>query len=299
MATICFPGLDLDKWYESALYVYYLNLNKSNEAIEFLKQNPQYIRWEILSANPFAIDLLLENFTKIDWIPFCKNPAAIDILIQDEDTIVWNAFSSNPHPKAIELLKKNKGIIDYYELATNHGETEIIIEQLETALFINVTKDHPHYNIKQRVRKNYIQRVCMNESSELVNYIYTHCYEYIDWKVLSRNPGAVDILLKNMDKIDYISLSANSHPTIIKLMMEVYPHYIDWKDFIKHVSDYAFIVRSNPELKEWIFVNPIIFDYKAISKYKMDIIKEELMMKTLHPSRIAKLIEMGVDIDDL
>ena len=31
----------------------------------------------------------------------------------------------------------------------------------------------------------------------------------------------------------------------------------------------------------------------------MDIIKEELMMKSLHPNRIKKQLEMGYSIDDL
>ena len=301
MATICFPGLlnNLDKWVGSCLYTRYLNLNKCKEAIQFLKENPEYIDWEILSTNPAAIDLLLENYTKIEWVHFCKNPAAIDILLQDEDAIVWNAFSENPHPKAIDLLTKNKGMIDYYELATNPSASELIIEQLETAFFVIVTKTNPHYKIENKIKINYIRRLCMNETTELINYIYSHYYEYIDWKVLSRNCGAVDILLENMDKIDYISLSANSHPKIIKLMMEVYPHYIDWKIFIRHVPDYAFIVKSNPELNDLIWTNPIIFDYKAISKYKMDIIKEELMMKSLHPKRIQRWLEQGLDIDDL
>jgi SOS response regulatory protein OraA/RecX len=52
-------------------------------------------------------------------------------------------------------------------------------------------------------------------------------------------------------------------------------------------------------LKEWIWSNPIIFDYKTISKYKMDKIKEELMQKALHPKRIQRWLEQGVEIDDL
>jgi hypothetical protein len=301
MATICFPGLlnNLDKWFESCLYTRYLNLNKCKEAIQFLKENPEYIDWEILSTNPAAIDLLLENYTKIEWIHFCKNPAAIEFLLQDEDAIVWNAFSENPHPAAIELLTKNKDMIDYYALGTNPGAAELIIEQLETGFVVNITTTYPHYKIKNKLKINYIRRLCMNESTELINYIYTHYNEYIDWKVLSCNSGAVDILLENMHKIDYISLSANSHPKIIKLMMEVYPHYIDWKIFIKHVPDYAFIVKSNPVLNDWIWANPIIFDYNAITKYKMDMIKEELMMKSLHPKRIERWLEQGLDIDDL
>ena len=49
-------------------------------------------------------------------------------------------------------------------------------------------------------------------------------------------------------------------------------------------------------------MNPNIFephyDYLKIKK-RTHIYAEELFMKTLHPSRIQKLLDMGVDIDDL
>jgi len=290
MASICLPGLfcNLNKWYEHSLSMCHLNRNKCKEAIHFLQENPQYIRWDILSENPFAIDLLMKHPEKIHWIPFCKNPSAIDIILQNPDKINWSALSCNP--KAIDILKKNKDKIDYYELALNPGATELIIEELESAISGAVPTLY---------KSIYFCRLCMNESVELIHYIYTHYYEYIDWKELTSNPGAIDILLKNMDKIDYITLSANPHPKAIKLMMDIYPHYIYWHIFSMYVNDYAFIVKSNKVLKGLIWSNPIIFDYKAISKYKMDIIKEELMMKTLHPSRIAKQLDQGLDIDDL
>jgi hypothetical protein len=36
-----------------------------------------------------------------------------------------------------------------------------------------------------------------------------------------------------------------------------------------------------------------------MAKERMHILREELMMKALHPSRIERLIELGCDIDDL
>lgn len=51
----------------------------------------------------------------------------------------------------------------------------------------------------------------------------------------------------------------------------------------------------------WLAINPSIF-YKSINyeylKERMDIFREELVMKCMHPSRLERYIEMDGDIDD-
>lgn len=296
MASICFPGLANLLYNQRQTHCYimpYLNLNKCKEAIQYLRENPQYIRWDILTMNPFAIDLLIENQDKIWWSNFCKNPAAIDIILKKPEDIDWSYFSANPHPKAIDLLTKNPDKINYLYLSENPNALYLIIEHLESAFNAKSVLEE---NILLKLKSEYIHALCINENKELIEYIYLNYKDYICWNTLSRNPAAIDILLKNIEHINWSYFSAN--PMAINVMMEKYPHYIDWHRFSLHVTDYAFIVKCNPELKS-IWYNPIIFDYKAISKYKMDIIKEELMMKALHPSRIQRLIELGCDIDDL
>jgi hypothetical protein len=46
--------------------------------------------------------------------------------------------------------------------------------------------------------------------------------------------------------------------------------------------------------------NPSIFelDYKALM-VRCSVYKEELLMKALHPSRIEKYLEMGVEMEEL
>ena len=46
--------------------------------------------------------------------------------------------------------------------------------------------------------------------------------------------------------------------------------------------------------------NPNIFtlDYDWLKK-RMDILREELMVKVWHPSRIARYLEQGMDLEDL
>ena len=160
MASICFPNLNLDcnlnTTYETYLYIYYLNLNKCKEAIEYLKQNPTYIRWDLLSLNPFAIELLITNPTQICWVLLCKNPAAIDIILQNSDKIEWDSLSANPHPKAIELLSKNKDKINYFELTTNSGAITLIIEELETTFFVDCLNGKDI--LKKKVKNKTISR---------------------------------------------------------------------------------------------------------------------------------------------
>ena len=63
------------------------------------------------------------------------------------------------------------------------------------------------------------------------------------------------------------------------------------------------LLEKNQEKIDWrnISENPSIFkkvvNYEFLKK-RMDIIREELMMKCMHPSRLERWVEMGGDIDD-
>ena len=317
MASLCLPGLQIKR----DAFIYYLNSNNSENAIKYLIQNPDYIEWFSLSSNPYAVDLLVKNKDKICWKFFCKNPnpAIMDILLKNPTKINWEFLSSNPvaidlllknqdkinwaklstNPAAIELLTQNKDKIDYVSLRYNTNAYELIKEYIETH-FICSNQNPNSINFIQTESNKllYIKELSFNKNEELLQYLYKHHSQYIDWNYLNTNPVAIDILLENMDKINFYQFSLNPHPKAVELLKQ-YPHRIDWENFSAHITDYALIAQHNPILKDFIWTNPIIFDYKTISKYKMDKIKEELMMKTLHPSRIEKLIEMGVDIDDL
>jgi hypothetical protein len=62
-------------------------------------------------------------------------------------------------------------------------------------------------------------------------------------------------------------------------LLTKYQFYIDWK---------------------YIFYNLSIFelDYKLLF-VKCDLYKSELLKKTLHPSRIERYLNLGIDYDDL
>jgi len=85
-------------------------------------------------------------------------------------------------------------------------------------------------------------------------------------------------LEKNPGKINWSILSSN--PNAIQLL-EKNQDKIDWYNFL-----------ANPTIFEETY------EYDVI-KEKMDIFKEELICKALHPTNIKKWIESGIDIDDL
>jgi hypothetical protein len=62
-------------------------------------------------------------------------------------------------------------------------------------------------------------------------------------------------------------------------------------------------LEKNQEKIDWrlLSFNTSIFTKKMNYEYlyqRMNVIREELMMKCMHPSRLERWIEMGGDVDD-
>ena len=91
-----------------------------------------------------------------------------------------------------------------------------------------------------------------------------------------KNPNAIKILEENKDKIDWNYLSLN--PNSINLLKKNQDK-INWKN---------------------LSVNPSIFelDYNALKK-RCNIYKEELIKKTMRPSRIFKYLEQCIEVENL
>jgi hypothetical protein len=87
----------------------------------------------------------------------------------------------------------------------------------------------------------------------------------------------MDLLEKNQDKIHWRWLSEN--PNAMDLL-EKNQDKIYWSTLIKNPS---------------IFKKLINYEYLY---ERMNVIREELMIKCMHPSRLERFIEMGGDIDD-
>ena len=98
----------------------------------------------------------------------------------------------------------------------------------------------------------------------------------IFWEFLSKNSSALHLLEQNKDKIDWFYLSQNQSAMHL---LEQNQDKIDW---------------------HCLSINPSIFelDYNAL-KERCSVYKEELIQVALHPSRIQKYLEQGINFAEL
>ena len=80
----------------------------------------------------------------------------------------------------------------------------------------------------------------------------------MDWWLLSGNPNSIDLLGRNPEKLSFMNLCSNKNAT---QLIDKQQEKILWR---------------------WLSVNPSV--------------REEIMMKCMHPSRLERWIEMGGDI---
>lgn len=107
----------------------------------------------------------------------------------------------------------------------------------------------------------------------------------LDWKHLSCNPNAIELLEKNPDKIYWSYLSMN--PSAIHLL-EKNPDKIDW-NYLSKNPNAIHLIKKNLNKIQWFLLseNPSIFeeDYQTLSKQRVETLREELMARTWHPER--------------
>jgi hypothetical protein len=99
------------------------NISKNPNAVDYLKDYRDLIKWNDLSANPNAIELLREkaeeennverfdlsrmaDYKKLDWKNLSANPGTVELLKQYRRNIKWDRLSENTNLEAIELLKE-------------------------------------------------------------------------------------------------------------------------------------------------------------------------------------------------
>ena len=123
-------------------------------------------------------------------------------------------------------------------------------------------------------------------------------YDKINWRQLSTNPNAIHILEQNPDKIRWDMLSKN--PNAIHIL-EKNMYHINWCCLSTNPNA-IHLLEQNMDKIRWFSLskNPSIFelDYKGM-KERCSIYKEELICKAFHPSRIAKYLNMGLEMEDL
>ena len=255
------------------------NLNRNPNAIDYLEQHPELIQLNILVQNP-NFKLLPEHIYDPDLI-YCilDNPGPqikklTAYLIKTE-----YIYHLCKNPYCMDIIEaypdKNKTIIRL--LSCNYNAVHILEQYID-----DVDWDY----------------LCLNESPKAMELILANP-DKINWLSLSSNPAAVKILEDNPDKIDYWGLSWNYNAIHL---IEKHPEKINWIGLSTN-KNAMHILEKNCDKIEWyqFSVNPGIFEYnyQKMSIERSKCILEELMSKSLHPSRIEYWLMNGMEMDNL
>jgi len=222
-------------------------VNHTKNAVNFLRNNPQYINYEILCGEEHGIefvDELIKNneMDKIIWCELSKNPAAMHILNDPKmkPMIHWQSIIYNTN--AVELVKNN----------------------------VHETGNDYWYNL------------CAQP--HLIDIIEQHM-DKIDWRGLAQNCNAIHILEKNLDKIEiyYLTKNKNGFPLLLLLNhvfdneqyydKQIVFEYFDYCEknnipfnLIRHLSEIGYTEKHMEFIKhnnhyEYLSVNTNIFEY--------------------------------------
>ena len=183
-------SLGLEEYNKLLNRINWLSLSKNSGAVELLKANPDKIRWLSLSENSGAADLLEANPDKIYWGFLSANAGAFKIIIDEykgnpkSARINWEGLSSNTNIKAFGLFEDNLDRIHWGNLCQNTNKKAI--QLLKLIYKINSGKYTP---ITYKTRRSFLSKAIRFLEEKMMNEP-----TWLDWKHLSANPEAMDIL---------------------------------------------------------------------------------------------------------
>lgn len=207
-------SLGLEEYNKLLNRINWLSLSKNPNAIELLKANPAKIHWGSLSENSGAADLLEANPDNIHWGFLSANAGAFKIIIDEykrnpkSARINWDGLSSNTDTKAFGLFEDNLDKIHWGNLCQNTNKKAIML--LELRYKINSGNYTPLiYKTRESFLSKAIQFLEKKKNKKIKEP--TSRDWWLDWKHLSANPEAMDILnaeYKRDSKKNEIVLSA-------------------------------------------------------------------------------------------
>jgi hypothetical protein len=271
------PLLTVDEILDSRInyprHIRWFWLSSNPSAVPLLEKHPHKIYWDMISMNPNAMHLIEKKMREqpdrirwnICWKGLSMNPSAIELLKKNPDRIKWDWLSMNPN--AIELLENNLDKVDWFYLSENPGAISILEKNMDKIYW-------PGFN----------------QNPSAVPFLKKNPDKIIwYWFSINPNPDAIPLLEKNLDKIHKISEEVESN------------RFSDWVLLSKNPGAIS-ILEKHPQKIFWYYfsMNPGIFtyDYEKMRNSHLDL-KEEIIRKALHPKRILKWLESGIDIEDI
>jgi hypothetical protein len=285
MEKLCLlPWIDPNK-----LEVDLLNFNKNGAyyVIEHDNVNIIYFVYNINAfhyCKTFILNLHITHKmyqTYLTRFVTVEHPDIVDFINTigyNESMFAW--MCKNPY--CIHFIEENKHNynINLILLAQNKAAVHIIRKHLKE--FTTCCWDY----------------LCINQSPEAIEILKENPTK-IRWDLLSSNPAAIQLLEENPTCINMYYLCAN--PAAIHLI-EQQMDKINWIQLSKNPNA-IHILEKNQEKIDWYSLseNTAIFepDYKAMSMERTNILREELIKKSLHPTKIQYWLENGLSIDDI
>jgi hypothetical protein len=201
--------------------------------------NPLLLIKRYLNCNPNAIDYLIDNKITLDYDMLASNPGAYSLLSKRTfSSIDYNYLITNPHPSVYRIIneihshKSNVWLYQYSDYCESLSRRYDVLKIL--------SKDELN-----------LYGICRNRNPIVLNYILEHIdvLTLQHWTILSSNPTAIDILLDNIDKIDWYILAINPCEKAIELLT-IYKHKIDWSNLSSNY--YAVdLLLENPDKIDW------------------------------------------------
>jgi len=226
-------------------YDYNSNINYNKNAVNFLRNHPQYIKYDKICGEEHGIEFVEEliknnELDKINWCALSRNPAAMHILNDPKyyTYVDWRYIVENKN--AVELIKNNLHMIEDW---------------------FNICK-RPH----------------------LIDIIECNM-DKLDWNALSINHNAIHILEQNIHNvnINYLCVNKNGFKLLLRLNhvfnnnnsyhKNIVFEYFDYceknnKSFnlIRHLSEYGYTENHMEFLQhnnyyQYLSANPNIFEY--------------------------------------
>jgi hypothetical protein len=237
------------------------------------------IMFDFMCKNPYCIHFIEENKHNysMNLIHLAQNKAAIHLIrkhLHQFSHCCWDYLCINQSPEAIQLLKENPTKIRWDMLSSNPSAIKLLEENPKRINMFHLCSNPAAIHlIEQRMDK-------------------------IHWMELSKNPNAIHILEKNLDKVEWLSFSQN--PKAINIIIEILQEQKDYDHKNRNREDYKYYDYFNKINYTYLSKNPAIFELDYISlKERCDIYRKELIEKTLHSSRIQRLFDLGIEIEDL
>jgi hypothetical protein len=262
---------------------------------------------DFLNENPNAINYLNQHSHLICLSHVVHNTSLkildIDDSMKRDIFIFYPAIFSNPLPGIEKYIRTIEYTTQqWYYICKNPECIDLIIEnpknyEYHWKCISSNCKAVPF--LRQHFDKIDWDRLSANSSTEAVELLLQYP-QNINWISFSTNPFAADYLRIHPEKIDFWGLSWNYNA--VDIIEKKLHREISWVGLSQN-KNAIHLLEKNKHNINWaqLSTNPAIFEYpySKLACQRTNILREQLMMKTLHPSKILYWLENGMDIDDL